>query len=116
MHLPVALAAVSDAAADVLGSQFGRAPVLLPNGVDGARFAPGPRSARPPDAVVEPDPALAPVAPRRLPLLSRMPQRRVCALLRSPWLSWGPVLVNLVHVHTRTSGPFVAFSTCWPPC
>jgi len=58
----------------------------------------------------------SPVAPRRLPLLSRMPQRRVCALLRSPWLSWGPVLVNLVHVHTRTSGPFVAFSTCWPPC
>jgi len=56
MHLPVALAAVSDAAAAVLGSQFGRAPVLLPNGVDGARFAPGPRSARPPDAVVEPDP------------------------------------------------------------
>ena len=58
MHLPVALAAVSDAAAAVLGSQFGRAPVLLPNGVDCGRFSPGPRSARPPDATLEPDPAL----------------------------------------------------------
>jgi hypothetical protein len=83
MHLPVALAAVSDAAAAVLGSQFGRAPVLLSNGMDGARFAPGPRSARPPDAVIEPDPGLAPVAPGRLPLPSWRPQppRRVCALL-----------------------------------
>ena len=58
MHLPVALAAVSDAAAAVLGSQFGRAPVLLPNGVDCARFSPGVRSTRPPDATLEPDPAL----------------------------------------------------------
>ena len=58
MHLPVALAAVSDAAAAVLGSQFGRAPVLLPNGVDCVRFSPGVRSARPPDATLEPDSAL----------------------------------------------------------
>ena len=58
MHLPVALAAVSDAAAAVLGSQFGRAPVLLPNGVDCTRFSPGARSPRPASATLEPDPAL----------------------------------------------------------
>lgn len=61
MHLPVALAAVSDAVATVLDSQFGRSAVLLPNGVDGARFAPGPRSERAPDAVIQPDPGLVPV-------------------------------------------------------
>ena len=64
MHLPVALAAMSDAVATVLDSQFGRSAVLLPNGVDGARFAPGPRSERAPDAIIQPDPGLVQVRHR----------------------------------------------------
>ena len=52
MHLPVALAAVSPAASDILGSQFRRAPLTVPNGVDCGRFAPGRRSDLPPTATV----------------------------------------------------------------
>lgn len=43
MHLPAALAAVSPAVQNVLAAEFGRAAPLIPNCVDGERFAPGPR-------------------------------------------------------------------------
>lgn len=79
MQLPVALAAVSDAAAAVLGSQFGRAPVLLPNGVDCARFSPGARSPRPPDATLEPDPALN--LESRVASVAALPERARSVLL-----------------------------------
>ncbi len=52
MHLPVALAAVSPAVNDILGSQFRRAPLTVPNGIDCGRFAPGTRADLPPTATV----------------------------------------------------------------
>ena len=51
MQLPVALAAVSPAVAAVLRRQFGRAAVPVVNGIDCARFAPGPRADLPPTLV-----------------------------------------------------------------
>lgn len=44
MHLPVALAGVSPAVNDILGSQFRRSPLSITNGIDCERFRPGPRS------------------------------------------------------------------------
>jgi len=44
MHLPMALAAVSNAARDILFHQFGRTAVLIPNGIDIELFRPGPRT------------------------------------------------------------------------
>jgi hypothetical protein len=44
MHLPCALAAVSEAVQAILGSEFGRQPLIIPNGIDCHRFTPGPRS------------------------------------------------------------------------
>ena len=52
MHLPVALAAVSPAVNDILGGQFRRAPLTVPNGIDCGRFAPGSRADLPPTATV----------------------------------------------------------------
>ena len=43
MHLPCVLAGVSQAVLDILGEEFGRNPVLIPNGIDCKRFEPGPR-------------------------------------------------------------------------
>ena len=42
LHLPVAVAAVSDAVQSILAQQFGRSSLLIPNGVDCDRFFPGP--------------------------------------------------------------------------
>jgi glycosyltransferase involved in cell wall biosynthesis len=44
MHLPCVLAGVSPAVQDILAAEFGRVPLLLPNGIDAERFAPGPRA------------------------------------------------------------------------
>eukprot|EP00891_Asterochloris_glomerata_P003131 jgi/Astpho2/3131/fgenesh1_pg.00051_%23_96_t len=52
MHLPTALAAVSPAVQDILGSEFGRHPVLLPNSVDCERFFPGPVALQAPSAIL----------------------------------------------------------------
>ena len=52
MHLPAALAAVSPAVQDILGSEFGRHPVLLPNSVDCERFFPGPVTLQAPSAIL----------------------------------------------------------------
>eukprot|EP00879_Flechtneria_rotunda_P014692 GHRR01015353.1.p1 GENE.GHRR01015353.1~~GHRR01015353.1.p1 ORF type:complete len:789 (+),score=385.35 GHRR01015353.1:278-2644(+) len=42
LHLPCALAAVSQAVQDILQQQFGRSSSLIPNGIDCDRFKPGP--------------------------------------------------------------------------
>ena len=42
LHLPVAVAAVSEAVQSILAQQFGRSSLLIPNGVDCDRFFPGP--------------------------------------------------------------------------
>ena len=52
LHLPVVLAAVSEAVQNILSSEFGRTPLLIPNGVDCERFFPGPRTALRPDMVL----------------------------------------------------------------
>ena len=54
MHLPVALAAVSEAVRAILAQQFGRATLLVPNGVDCDRFFPGPPAAVRPTALLAP--------------------------------------------------------------
>lgn len=41
LHLPVALAGVSEAVQSILTQQFGRSSLLIPNGVDCDRFFPG---------------------------------------------------------------------------
>jgi hypothetical protein len=43
MHLPCALAGVSEAVTDILAAEFGRSALLVPNAIDCARFAPGRR-------------------------------------------------------------------------
>ncbi|KAI3426406.1 hypothetical protein D9Q98_008776 [Chlorella vulgaris] len=45
MHLPVALAAVSEAVQTILGQEFGRTSMLVHNSVDCTRFTPGPLAA-----------------------------------------------------------------------
>ncbi|EIE22198.1 UDP-Glycosyltransferase/glycogen phosphorylase [Coccomyxa subellipsoidea C-169] len=52
LHLPVALAAVSEAVRAILQRQFGRSSLLIPNGVDCDRFFPGPPAAVPPTAAL----------------------------------------------------------------
>ena len=52
LHLPVVLAAVSEAVQNILSSEFGRTPLLIPNGVDCERFFPGARSGLRPDLVL----------------------------------------------------------------
>ncbi len=52
LHLPVALAAVSEAVRTILQRQFGRSSLLIPNGVDCDRFFPGPPAAAAPTAVL----------------------------------------------------------------
>jgi glycosyltransferase involved in cell wall biosynthesis len=52
MHLPCALAAVSEAVQTILGTEFGRQPLIIPNGIDCHRFTPGPRSHIPPTATM----------------------------------------------------------------
>ena len=42
LHLPVVLAAVSSAVQDILQQEFGRASLMIPNGIDCERFHPGP--------------------------------------------------------------------------
>ncbi len=44
LHLPCALAGVSTAVQSILSQEFGRNSLLIPNGIDCARFSPGPRS------------------------------------------------------------------------
>lgn len=57
LHLPVALAAVSEAVHDILLSEFGRRPMLIPNGVDCERFYPGPRAHISPEYILSAPPA-----------------------------------------------------------
>ena len=52
LHLPVVVAAVSEAVQNILSSEFGRTPLLIPNGVNCERFFPGPRTALRPDMVL----------------------------------------------------------------
>ena len=52
LHLPVALAGVSDAVQSILAQQFGRSSLLIPNGVDCDRFFPGPPSDVLPSAIL----------------------------------------------------------------
>lgn len=52
LHLPVALAAVSEAVRAILQRQFGRASLLIPNGVDCDRFFPGAPANAAPSAVL----------------------------------------------------------------
>ena len=42
LHLPVALAAVSQAVQNILAQEFGRTSICVPNAVDCQRFFPGP--------------------------------------------------------------------------
>ncbi len=48
LHLPVVLAAVSEAVQNILEADFGRQALLIPNGVDCLRFQPGPNTRLPP--------------------------------------------------------------------
>ena len=52
MHLPVAVAAVSEAVQSILTQQFGRTSTIIPNSVDCERFRPGPLSSHPYTAVL----------------------------------------------------------------
>ncbi len=52
LHLPVAVAAVSDAVQSILAQQFGRSSLLIPNGVDCDRFFPGPPTDVAPTAIL----------------------------------------------------------------
>lgn len=52
LHLPVVLAAVSEAVQNILYTEFGRRTLLIPNAVDCKRFFPGPRAAIPPTLVL----------------------------------------------------------------
>ncbi|PRW45111.1 glycosyl transferase group 1 [Chlorella sorokiniana] len=52
MHLPVALAAVSEGVHRILSSEFARSSLLIHNGVDCQRFCPGPRSTAVPSKVL----------------------------------------------------------------
>ena len=52
LHLPVVLAAVSEAVQSILSSEFGRNPLLIPNGVDCERFFPGPRTTVSPSMIL----------------------------------------------------------------
>jgi hypothetical protein len=52
LHLPVALAAVSEAVQAILVQQFGRSSLLIPNGVDCDRFFPGPPADAQPTAIL----------------------------------------------------------------
>ncbi|KAL4448235.1 hypothetical protein ABPG75_005454 [Micractinium tetrahymenae] len=45
MHLPVAVAAVSEAVQSIICREFGRSSLLVHNGIDCQRFRPGPRDA-----------------------------------------------------------------------
>lgn len=56
LHLPVVLAAVSEAVQNILGAEFGRNPLLIPNGVDCERFFPGPRAHLQPSLVISAPP------------------------------------------------------------
>lgn len=69
LHLPVALAAVSEAVRAILQSQFGRSSLLIPNGVDCDRFFPGPPAAMPPTAILTP-PSKGQVRGSTLPCVS----------------------------------------------
>lgn len=52
MHLPVAVASVSEAVQSILAQQFGRTSTIVPNSVDCDRFRPGPLSSHPYTAVL----------------------------------------------------------------
>lgn len=52
LHLPVALAGVSEAVQSILAHQFGRSSLLIPNGVDCDRFFPGPATDVLPSAIL----------------------------------------------------------------
>lgn len=52
LHLPVALAGVSEAVQSILAQQFGRSSLLISNGVDCDRFFPGPPSDVLPSAIL----------------------------------------------------------------
>lgn len=52
MHLPVALAAISEAVQSILAQEFGRTSTIIPNSVDCDRFRPGPLSCHPYTAVL----------------------------------------------------------------
>lgn len=52
MQLPMALAVVSQAVQSIVGSEFGRQGVLIPNSVDCERFYPGPVTTAQPTAVL----------------------------------------------------------------
>jgi hypothetical protein len=75
LHLPVALAAVSEAVRGILAQQFGRSPLLIPNGVDCDRFFPGPPARVRPTAVLSPDPPAKAQQVRACPM--RPPRRKV---------------------------------------
>ncbi|GAB4817162.1 hypothetical protein N2152v2_004208 [Parachlorella kessleri] len=52
LHLPVALAAVSEAVQSILSQEFGRTSLLIHNGIDCQRFRPGQRSQLEPTTVL----------------------------------------------------------------
>ncbi|KAK9815193.1 hypothetical protein WJX73_010532 [Symbiochloris irregularis] len=52
LHLPVALAAVSEAVQNILAQEFGRAAICVPNAVDCQRFCPGPPADIPPSYIL----------------------------------------------------------------
>mmetsp|Transcript_6975 Transcript_6975/g.20372 ORF Transcript_6975/g.20372 Transcript_6975/m.20372 type:complete len:726 (+) Transcript_6975:386-2563(+) len=63
MHLPCALVAVSEAVQAILKAEFGRASLIIPNGIDCHRFTPGARSNRQPSKTIHCTPrGLAPPA------------------------------------------------------
>ncbi|CAK0780281.1 hypothetical protein CVIRNUC_004997 [Coccomyxa viridis] len=64
LHLPVAVAAVSDAVQSILAQQFGRSSLLIPNGVDCDRFFPGPPTDVAPTAILS-SPTKAQKGPRQ---------------------------------------------------
>lgn len=52
LHLPVALAAVSEAVQNILAQEFGRSSICVPNAVDCQRFCPGPMAEIPPSFIL----------------------------------------------------------------
>lgn len=54
MHLPVALAAVSQAVQAILRQEFARNALVIPNSIDCNRFHPGPVASLQPTKVLEP--------------------------------------------------------------
>lgn len=85
MHLPCAVASVSEAVQAILSSEFGRNPLIIPNGIDCLRFTPGGFASQSPTRTLVCE-GPAQVLPRTSRQLQLQQQQRRVLLVGNPAL------------------------------